>query len=90
MDLATLWNWILGVSCFSVYLVSIFTVAFVTFRKGYTVLGILGLFFPILWLIGAVLPAKTGSPFDKTEVDRYKERFEEQQKLIEKEGKQPQ
>jgi hypothetical protein len=32
-----------------------------TFRKGYTALGCLGFFLPILWLIGAILPTKKGS-----------------------------
>ena len=51
----------LGMCLFSFYLVCIFTVAMMTFRKGYLLLGILGIFFPFLWLIGAVLPAKEGS-----------------------------
>jgi hypothetical protein len=29
-----------------------------TFRKGHWVLGIIGFFFPILWIIGAILPGK--------------------------------
>jgi len=44
-----------------IYITCIFTVCLLTFRKGYTVLGIVGIFFPILWLIGAVLPVKEGS-----------------------------
>jgi hypothetical protein len=39
-----------------VYLVFIFTVGLMTFRKGHYVLGILGIFVPLLWLIGALLP----------------------------------
>ena len=31
-------------------------------QKGYRLLGWVGIFFPILWLIGAVLPPKPGSP----------------------------
>jgi hypothetical protein len=38
------------------YLVCIFTVGLITFRKGHVVLGVLGTFLPFLWLIGAVLP----------------------------------
>jgi hypothetical protein len=38
------------------YLVLLFTVAIMTFRKGHWVLGIIGFFIPILWLIGAILP----------------------------------
>ncbi len=40
----------------AIYLTAIFTVALVTFRNGHWILGILGIFFPLLWLIGAVLP----------------------------------
>lgn len=39
-----------------IYIVAIFTVATLTFSKGHWILGILGIFFPFLWLIGAVLP----------------------------------
>ena len=39
-----------------IYLTAIFTVAGLTFSKGHWFLGILGIFFPFLWLIGAVLP----------------------------------
>jgi hypothetical protein len=38
------------------YLVLVFTVALMTFRKGHWVLGIIGFFIPILWFIGAILP----------------------------------
>jgi len=50
----TIWYVGLGV----IYLVLLFTVAVLTFRKGHWVLGLIGIFFPILWLIGAVLPDK--------------------------------
>ncbi|HYJ12803.1 MAG TPA: hypothetical protein VEW66_04390 [Thermomicrobiales bacterium] len=46
------------------YITCLFTVCSLTFRKGYTVLGIVGIFIPFLWLIGAVLPAKPGSSQD--------------------------
>jgi hypothetical protein len=39
-----------------IYLVLLFTVAVMTFRKGHWILGLIGFIFPILWLIGAVLP----------------------------------
>ena len=38
------------------YLVLLFTVAIMTFRKGHWVLGLIGFIFPILWFIGAILP----------------------------------
>jgi cadmium resistance protein CadD (predicted permease) len=39
-----------------IYLVLLFTVCILTFRKGHWVLGLIGIVFPILWLIGALLP----------------------------------
>ena len=46
------------------YIWCLFTVCLITFRKGHTLLGILGIFIPILWLIGAFIPAKQGSRYD--------------------------
>ena len=40
------------------YLVLLFTVMVMSFRKGHWVLGLIGFFIPITWLIGAILPAK--------------------------------
>ena len=54
-------EWTMMVILISFYLVCLFTVCSLTFSKGYTVLGIVGIFFPFLWLIGAILPAKPGS-----------------------------
>jgi hypothetical protein len=45
------------------YFACLFTVCVLTFRKGHVMLGILGIFLPFLWLIGAVLPAKPGSSY---------------------------
>jgi hypothetical protein len=47
------WFWGLGI----LYLVLIATLAVMTFRKGHWVLGLIGFIFPILWLIGAILPS---------------------------------
>lgn len=55
--------WILSITLFAIYITCIFTVCSLTFQKGHKLLGWLGIFFPILWLIGAVLPPKPGSPF---------------------------
>ena len=52
----TFLEWILSVSLLAIYLTCIFTVAGITFRNGHWILGILGIFFPVFWLIGAVLP----------------------------------
>lgn len=49
-------EWILSLFLVAIYITCLFTVVAVTFRNGHWILGILGFFFPILWLIGAVLP----------------------------------
>jgi len=41
-----------------IYVVLIFTLAVMSFRKGHWILGLLGFIVPILWLIGAVLPSR--------------------------------
>jgi hypothetical protein len=51
-------GWFWGIGLGVIYLVLLFTVAVLTFRKGHWVLGLIGFIFPILWLIGAVLPDK--------------------------------
>jgi hypothetical protein len=38
-----------------------------TFRKGHVLLGILGIFIPLLWLVGAILPPRPGSTYDDME-----------------------
>ena len=50
-----------------VYIFCLFTVCLFTFRKGHIVLGIIGIFIPFLWLIGAILPAKRGSQYEMAE-----------------------
>jgi hypothetical protein len=47
-----------AISMVVLYLVLVFTIALLTFRKGHWVLGIVGFIFPILWLIGAILPTR--------------------------------
>jgi hypothetical protein len=49
-------QWFWGTVFAFIYLVFIFTAGLMTFRKGHYVLGILGIFMPLLWLIGALLP----------------------------------
>ena len=51
----TFLEWFLSVFLFVFYLTCIFTVAGITFRNGHRIMGILGIFFPVFWLIGAVL-----------------------------------
>jgi hypothetical protein len=51
-------GWFWGIGLAVIYLVLLFTLAVMTFRKGHWVLGLVGFIFPLLWLIGAVLPDK--------------------------------
>ena len=66
-------DWILSTALFVLYLGLLFTVCLVTFQKGHIVLGILGIFIPLLWLIGAILPAKPGSPYAISEATRMRQ-----------------
>jgi hypothetical protein len=49
---ATGWGFTLGI----IYLVLLVVFAILCFRKGHWILGLIGFIFPILWIIGAVLP----------------------------------
>ncbi len=49
-------GWYIGLGI--IYLILVFTLAVLSFRKGHWVLGLIGFLFPLLWLIGAVLPAR--------------------------------
>jgi hypothetical protein len=42
----------------AIYVVLIITLALLCFRKGHWVLGLIGFLFPLLWLIGAILPSR--------------------------------
>lgn len=64
-------EWILFTALFTIYIFCLFTVCRLTFEKGYIALGIIGIFFPILWLIGAILPAKPGSRFEIAQARHY-------------------
>lgn len=50
----TVWAILLSI----LYVVLIFTLAVMSFRKGHWILGLIGFVFPVLWLIGAVMPAR--------------------------------
>jgi hypothetical protein len=41
-----------------IYLVLVVTLCVMSFRKGHWVLGLIGFVFPVLWLFGAILPAR--------------------------------
>jgi hypothetical protein len=66
----TVMEWMLWSTLGVIYIVCLFTVCALTFRKGYFVLGILGIFLPFLWLIGAILPSKNGSSYAAQEQAR--------------------
>jgi hypothetical protein len=67
-------EWTLGFMLLSLYITCLFTVCSVTFQKGRTVLGIVGIFAPWLWLIGAFLPAKKGSRYQLAQQMAYQGR----------------
>ena len=46
------WFFTIGI----IYLVLLFTLAVLSFRKGHWVLGLIGFIFPVLWIVGAILP----------------------------------
>jgi len=54
-------GWFFGIGLGILYLVLLSTVAIMAFRKRRWVLGLIGIFIPILWLIGAILPARRGA-----------------------------
>ena len=51
--------WGIGFGGFFLYLVLVLTLGLMTLRKGHWVMFILGIFFPLFWLIGAVIPPAT-------------------------------
>ena len=66
-------EWLLGFILLTVYVVCLVTVCVVTFKKGHWILGILGFFTIIAWLVGAILPAKRGSAWAREEAIRVQE-----------------
>lgn len=56
-------EWILTSMLVTLYFTILITAGVTTFSKGRWVLGILGLFVPLLWLIGMFLPARPGSRY---------------------------
>ena len=69
------WEWLLWIVLFTFYIFCLFTVCALTFQKGRTWLGIIGIFIPFLWLIGAILPAKPGSRYDIAQQMRYRAEY---------------
>jgi hypothetical protein len=54
--------WGIGFGGFLLYLVLVFTLGMMTLRKGHWVMFIVGIFIPIFWLIGAVIPPARPQP----------------------------
>jgi hypothetical protein len=55
-----MWYWTGGLAI--LYLVLLITLGVMTLRKGHWVMFIIGLFVPLFWIIGAVLPPKRPQP----------------------------
>ncbi len=70
-------DWVLSTILFVLYIMCLITVCMLTFKKGYLVLGILGIFFPLLWLIGAILPPKRGSRYEVEESMRLQRNIQQ-------------
>jgi len=70
-------DWFLSTWLFIIYVFCLFTVCMLTFKKGHIALGIIGIFFPFLWLIGAILPAKPGSQYAMAERQQWQIAAEE-------------
>jgi len=41
-----------------IYVVLLITLGVISLRKGHWVMFIIGIFFPLFWIIGAVIPAR--------------------------------
>ena len=50
--------WGIGGGLMIIWIVLMITCGVVTLRKGHWVLFIIGIFLPLLWIIGAVIPPK--------------------------------
>jgi hypothetical protein len=70
-------GWFFSLMFWTIYIVALFTVAMLTFKKGHIVLGVVGIFLPFLWLIGAILPAKRGSRFATEQAMRQQAAMEQ-------------
>jgi uncharacterized membrane protein len=47
-----------------IYLAVVLTLGLATYRRGRKVLFFVGFLMPLLWLLGAILPAKKGSKYE--------------------------
>ena len=48
--------WGIGIGGLILYVVLVFTLGLMTLRKGHWVMFIVGIFIPIFWIIGAIMP----------------------------------
>jgi hypothetical protein len=48
--------WGIGIGGVILYVVLMITLGVMTLRKGHWVMFIIGIFFPLFWLIGAIIP----------------------------------
>ncbi|MFL5759643.1 MAG: hypothetical protein ACJ789_07890 [Thermomicrobiales bacterium] len=62
-----------------IYLAVVLTIGLATYRKGRMVLFIVGFLMPLLWLIGAILPAKKGSKFEHQQDDYWRDQSKSSQ-----------
>ena len=44
-----------------IYLVILFTLGLMTLRKGHWVMFLIGIVFPLFWIIGALIPPRTSA-----------------------------
>jgi hypothetical protein len=52
--------WYGGGIAFFFYLVLLLTLGFISIRKGHWVMFLIGIFLPLFWFIGALMPSKRG------------------------------
>jgi len=57
----TVW-YVFGGFAALIYLTVLFTLGLTTLRKGHWVMFILGIFLPLFWLIGALMPPASAQP----------------------------
>jgi hypothetical protein len=52
-----------GVLFGAIYLVLLITLGILSIRKGHWVMFLIGIFIPIFWIVGALLPPKGGQAY---------------------------
>ena len=55
-------GWVFAIGLGVLYLVLLFTLCVLCFRKGHWVLGLIGIFIPLFWIIGRSCPAGAATP----------------------------